>query len=397
MFSILDTEEYTNNFALYESSAYRDKVDINLFNQAAGFISEFIDYDKTPMSVMNLPVVWYQKFDSSLFREKYSFKYLGELLDGYEEVMGSDIRVMRSIALVYACFSSYIDDKAFIENEEERFIKRIQERANLDNDLYLYGALYLIFKGTDREKVYKNSLLVWSYELTEDFVFAISLFGDPQMVIDKFGGQVISLLSETRTISSIGNMAIYGWIINELSPIVKEQRVKGMGLIRSLAALANGQLKQDGKDYKLLIQHGYTQDEILYSNIIALLSQEIYGKYSKVSSVTERAAVEFVVYFLNSSSCHSERVYGIMQWVLRIYTSFDIKISGYCGIFDAIKDRLDITCPKNFILLHTVGLSHLFLYSICNAGWDAIYEDLGYEEFTKAFSLWQRPDVTWLI
>lgn len=134
--------------------------------------------------------------DDAMQRD-YGFLYLGELLERYEERFGMTLPDRRAIALALGYTKDIVTPEMFVGSQRGDFIQSV--RRNAENDVYLTGALYLIHGGESSAVVIENHLKEWAYTRTEELIFAMSLFPDPEQALSQFSDQLITLLGKGRT------------------------------------------------------------------------------------------------------------------------------------------------------------------------------------------------------
>jgi hypothetical protein len=95
------------------------------------------------------------------------------------------------------------------------------------------------------------------------------------------------------------------------------------------------------------------------------------------------------VTFINSENAHLPEVYGHMEYLLKKYSSFAIKISGYKGIYDAIEHRIKLRNPQTFVwLYHKFNKNERrkhFDFDILNTKWDVLHNDFAPETYQELF------------
>ena len=125
------------NFKVYEKI-----FNIELFNSIVTFVMFTTDKDKNKLlRFLEENHIWFKAKYKNNVIEKYQFKYLGELLERYEEKIGTNIEDIRAITLALAYSKELITQQMIIGNQEINFIKNIEKMAK--NDIYLKAALYL--------------------------------------------------------------------------------------------------------------------------------------------------------------------------------------------------------------------------------------------------------------
>ena len=155
---------------------------------------------------------------------------MGELLERYEEKIGTNIEDIRAITLALAYSKELIIQQMIIGNQEINFIKNIEKMAK--NDIYLKAALYLY----DNKKYYGmlQELKIIKYERTEDLIFVLSIFEDFNEGYEIFKEQLKELIGNNNTLSIFDNVGIYEWLIRKLFPVINKNRKKGYRVVSSI-------------------------------------------------------------------------------------------------------------------------------------------------------------------
>ena len=207
-----------------EYKAYEKLINIELFNEIIAFISN----TRTGKGTNNIlyeienKCIWNKRVACQSFQEKYKFQYFGELLERYEEKIGTNIEDIRAITLALAYSKELITQQMIIGNQEINFIKNIEKMAK--NDIYLKAALYLY----DNKKYYGmlQELKIIKYERTEDLIFVLSIFEDFNEGYEIFKEQLKELIGNNNTLSIFDNVGIYEWLIRKLYPVINKNRKK---------------------------------------------------------------------------------------------------------------------------------------------------------------------------
>lgn len=369
------------NLKMFES--YENIINIKLFNEIVSFVIETTNVDCNGF-INNLKNrnIWFERTVNNSIQEDYGFKYFGELLERYEQRIGTDIKDIRAIALSLGYSREIITSDMIIGTQLVDFINKIKRLS--ENDIYLKAALYLY----DENRYYNlfEEIALQKFSTTEDIVFALSLFYDTKHGFDLLEKQLQELLGKSKTISVIENYGIYNWLIKTLYPILKNDRRKGIELFKAILAIPTCLIKQDSKTFKVLIENGYTKEEISFLNYICIFYSPIPKTVRTGKSIVEeKIAIEFCINILNSNNKYSNEVYDLICIMLSDYHNFDIKCYGYTGIKDAVINYLDITVPEVFIKLYPQLDRKLFSFDILDDKWNIVQQEFTIEEYRDLF------------
>lgn len=369
------------NLKMFES--YENIINIKLFNEIVSFIIETTNVNCNGF-INNLKNrnIWFERTLNNNIQEDYGFKYFGELLERYEQRIGTDIKDIRAIALGLGYSREIITDDMIIGTQLVDFINKIKRLS--ENDMYLKAALYLY----DENRYYNlfEEIALQKFNTTEDVVFALSLFYDTKHGFDFLEKQLQELLGKSKTISVIEDYGIYNWLIKVLYPVLKNDRRKGIDLFKAIITIPTCLIKQDSKIFKVLIDNGYTKEDISFLNYICLFYSSIpntvrIGK----SIVEEKIAIEFCINILNNHSKYSNEIYDLIFTMFSDYYNFDIKCYGYTGIKDAVINYLDISIPEVFIKFYHKLDRKLFAFDILDDKWNIVEQEFRPEDYRDLF------------
>lgn len=369
------------NLKMFES--YENIINVKLFNEIVSFIIETTSNDCNGfIRQLKDKNIWFERTVNNNIQEEYGFKYFGELLERYEQRIGTDIKDVRAIALSLGYSRELITNDMITGTQLVDFINKIKRLS--ENDMYLKAALYLY----DENKYYNlfEEIALQKFSSTEDIVFVLSLFYDIKHGFDLLEKQLQNLVGKDKTISVITNCGIYNWLIKTLYPVLKSDRRKGIELFKAIISLPTSLIKQDSKTYKVLINNGYTKEDISFLNYICLFYSSIpntvrIGK----SIVEEKIAIEFCINILNSTSKYSNEIYDLILTMFSDYYNFDIKCYGYTGIKDAVINYLDITIPEVFIKFYHKLDRKLFSFDILADKWNIVEQEFKPEDYRDLF------------
>lgn len=165
--------------------------------------------------------LWFERLKETSIPQEFGFQYLGELLERYEERFGNDIRDTRAIALALGNCRELLTDRMFVGRQKSDFVKKIAALSS--TDVYLQGALCLLYEGEPFGASFRNRLLEAAPGSTEDAVFLLSILPGE---FERFKPALLRLLGKERTLSVNGNICVYAWLIQYLYSHTKGVRAR---------------------------------------------------------------------------------------------------------------------------------------------------------------------------
>lgn len=80
-------------------AAYQKAIDLTLYHAFAELVVQTSQDDKARMHYRQIEAaqIWQQDVDVSIYFEQYSLRYPGEVLERFEEKLGTDIRIVRAL------------------------------------------------------------------------------------------------------------------------------------------------------------------------------------------------------------------------------------------------------------------------------------------------------------
>lgn len=158
-----------NEIEFIENEAFEKKVNIELCNKLINYIIKISDNDyRSTLKNISDKCIWFKSLNNVDMQKDFQVKYLGELLERYEEKIGDNINDIRAIALALGFTTEYITTNMIVGNQLVNFITKINTMAK--DDVYLQGALYLY--NNKKNEQYKTNLLKNHYLETEDLMLA---------------------------------------------------------------------------------------------------------------------------------------------------------------------------------------------------------------------------------
>lgn len=313
-----------NEIEFIENEAFEKKVNIELCNKLINYIIKISDNDyRSTLKNISDKCIWFKSLNNVDMQKDFQVKYLGELLERYEEKIGDNINDIRAIALALGFTAESITNNMIVGNQLVNFITKINTMAK--DDIYLQGALYLY--NNKKNEQYKTNLLKNHYLETENLIFVLSLFDDIEKIYTLLRDQVIELLGKKRTIGVINNIKLYSWFINRFYSIIKKDRKKDAAILKSLLILPTQLIKSNNSNYTILISNNYKEEEILYLNYGFLYYSLIPKTVRMGNSITEeRIAINLCKTLLDSEYSCEESLYKLIDSILKKYEHLDIKI-----------------------------------------------------------------------
>lgn len=369
-----------------ELHAYGTKINLPLFNSIVAFVLDTAEATRAQRSELRLQCPFLTTASGEAFQEKYGFLYLGELLERYGERFGMTVPDLRAIALALAYTRGLTTPEMFVGPQRDNFLRNIRKAAG--SDVYLSGALYLLDENRDGATVRELELTGREYDSTEDLLFVLGLFGDPQRAFLHFKPQLLRLLGGERTMPVLGNVTALNWLIAWLTPLIKTARGKDMALFRALCALPTSHVKPGGKPHGALLEHGWTPLEIAYANMMAVLSQPVDGALQKDSIVSEKIAVTLFREALASDAPLTRETYDQLVPVYRLYERFAIKCYGCEGLLQALEGDARVQNAGTFSWFTTLAgiYSPVFsAFDIMDGKWDSLAHALEPDKYVPLF------------
>lgn len=369
-----------------EMSAFSCKINLSLLNDIVEFV---IETAATPCQVRKKLYAQYplliNEENSGEFQEKYGFLYLGELLERYEQRFGMSIQDRRAIALALGYTKEIATDDMFVGSQRSVFVQSIRRYINLD--VYLTGAMYLLAENEVDREGFEKILLNMQYKNTEDVIFAISLFSDFEYALSNFKPSMLRLLGLERSISVLGNMQCFNWLITKLQPVIKSMRRKEFGVLRALCALPTAYIKKGNKHYEHLSEYGYSPLEIAYANTLAVLSQTADKVLRLDSLVTEKIVVRLFQEVFDYTEALDVTIYERLKTIYLSYEKFPVRCYGEHVLIDTLKESR-IKNPKTFAWfaerIHVVN--QVFMgFDIEDTKWDTLAAELEEKAYDYLF------------
>lgn len=379
-----------------EMNVLKQQVNFALFHDLMAFIMETTKAGYAQASALHERcVIPFSDRDNGVFQKKYGFMYLGELLERYEERFEMALPDFRAIALALGYTKDLTPDDMFVGTQRVDFLKKIQRAAA--SDIYLTGALYLLYEGQSDAGQYEAALCQTGYEKTEEILFAMSLFPNTEDYFLRLKPVLLHLIGKKRSIPVLGNMMLFARLISWLRPLVKSIRTKDMALFRALCALPVSFVKTGDKNYELLSKVGYTPLEIAYANMQAVWLSPIKDRLNWSSIVTEKILVELFREVFRSEESLPGGVYEQLSEWLKKYEKFPIKCYGQEKLLAALDYGEKIRNLETFrwFSAHANFTHGAFQgFDIMDDYWDGLAVTMEFPKYTELFEAFLHDELS---
>lgn len=369
-----------------ELQAYGTKINLPLLNSIIAFVLDTAEATHAQRTELRRQCPFLAPASGQAIQEKYGFLYLGELLERYGERFGMTAPDLRAIALALAYTRDLTTPEMFVGPQRDNFLRNVRKAAG--GDIYLSGALYLLDEGRDGAAERELELTGTVYGSTEDLLFALGLFQNPERAFLSFKPQLLRLLGRERTMPIAGNMTAFNWLIAWLAPLLKTARGKDLALFRALCALPVSHVKPGGKPHDVLLAHGWTPLEISYANMLSVLSQAVDGALQKDSIVSEKIAVTLFQEVFSCGTPLTKEAYGQLTQVYRLYERFHIRCYGYEGLRQALEPDARIQDADTLLWFSSLVdiYSPVFgAFDVIDGKWDALAHTLEQDKYVPLF------------
>lgn len=368
-------------------SAYQNVVDLTLYHAFAELIVRTAQNDEARITYRQLKAIqiWQEEQNVSGYFEPYNLRYPGEVLERFEEKLGSDLRILRALALALGYTRQIQDSTMFVGNQRNNFLQKLR-RAD-GTDVYLQGALYLLEDDAPKRRARLDELAVREYVRTEEALFVLSLFDDPEDGYRAMRPQLIRLFGPDRTLSLEWNFGVLEWFIRIYTKEVKRYRGKADLVLRTLMKLPYMNMKADSREFTVLHTAGYSTEEIALANSLAMWADRIPDRLSAKGITAEKIATACVQTLLNHSEEQPKEIYAYIGWLFRFYGSFEIKYEGYSDLWAAVQPGLAPTAPRT-ILWMNLEIQKRFPYrvDVFDPQYDILAKELDKEPYMELFT-----------
>lgn len=379
-----------------EMNALKQQVNFTLFHDLMAFIMETTKASRAQASALHERCyIPFSDRDNGGFQKKYGFMYLGELLERYEDRFVMSLPDFRAIALALGYTKDLTPDDMFVGTQRVDFLRKMQRAAS--GDIYLTGALYLLYEGQSDAGQYEAVLCQTRYEKTEEILFAMSLFPNTEDYFLRFKSVLLHLIGKRRSLPVLGNVMLFVRLITWLRPLVKSIRTKDMALFRALCALPVSFVKAGDKHYELLSKVGYTPLEIAYANMQAVWRSPAKDRLNWSSIVTEKILVELFREVFRADAPLPGSVYDQLSEWLKKYEKFPIKCYGQEKLLAALDYGEKIRNPETFqwFSAHASFTHGAFQrFDIMDDHWDGLATTMEFPKYTELFEAFLHDELS---
>ena len=355
------------SFALIQS-----QINMPLFTDTVHLVLATTRASKKVMDVKRslAHVMWYEQVDLHDPLTTHGIRYVGELLERYQEKLGDTPQNLRAIALALACTVPLLTENLFVDRQQENFMQLVRYSAG--QDVYLACALSRL--EPDEQSTIRQKLMHKQYSHTDELLVVLQMFLHDQEVFDALRPQLIQHFGIKRTIPAEGNAGVYAWLLKEYMPQIQGCRKADNAGLRALVKLAISYVRETDKPYEVLRKAGYTPHEIIYLNTRMVWELQNWRERIDPNSIpAEKMATAYVVNCLNSAEKPSADALAFLQWLLGRYERFAIRYQGHPNLWDAAKEHLNIICPDVMIwMINTLDQTFCYRFDVLDSKWDVL-------------------------
>lgn len=369
-------------------SAYQKVIDLTLYHAFAELIVQMAQDDEVRILYRQQEVrqIWQRDQNVSGYFETYSLRYPGEVLERFEEKLGTDMRILRALALALGYTRQCQADTMFVGNQRNDFIQKLRRTAG--TDVYLQGALYLLETDAPQRRARLDALAAREYARTEEALFVLSLFDDPEAGYQAMRPQLTRLFGPDRTLSLEWDFGVLEWFIRFYAEEAKRYRGKTDLVVRTLLKLPYMNMKPDSREFSILLTAGYSMEEITLANSLAVWADRIPDRLSSKGIVAEKIAVACVRMLLNGPDGQPEDIYAYISWLFQVYKKFEVRYEGYQDLWAAIQTGLAPTAPQTILWMNqTIKRQFPYRFDVFDPRYDILANELSNEEYAELFTV----------
>lgn len=355
------------SFALFQS-----QINMALFTDAVHLVLTTTQASKEVMDVKRslTHVMWYEQVDLHEPLTTHGIRYVGELLERFQEKLGDTPQNLRAIALALAVTEPLLTENLFVDRQRENFMQLV--RTGAAQDVYLACALSCLAQ--DEQSTIRQQLMHRQYVQTDELLVVLQIFLNDQEVFDALRPQLVQHFGATRNMTMEGNTGVFAWLLKEYKPLILSCRKTDNAGLRALVKLASSYVRKTDKPYEVLRKAGYTPHEILYLNTRMVWELQNWRERMDPNSIpAEKMATAYVINCLNSAEKPSDDALAFLQWLIGRYERFAIRYQGYQNLWDAAKEQLNITCPDVMIwMINTLDQTFRYRFHVLDSKWDVL-------------------------
>lgn len=369
-------------------STFQKDIDLTLYHAFAELVVQTAQDDEVRILYRQQEVrqIWQRDQNVSGYFETYSLRYPGEVLERFEEKLGTDIRILRALALALGYTRQCQADTMFVGNQRNDFIQKLRRTAG--TDVYLQGALYLLETDAPQRRARLDALAAREYARTEEALFVLSLFDDPEAGYQAMRPQLTRLFGPDRTLSLEWDFGVLEWFIRFYAEEAKRYRGKTDLVVRTLLKLPYMNMKPDSREFSILLTAGYSMEEITLANSLAVWADRIPGRLSSKGITAEKIAAACVRMLLNCPDGQPEEIYAYIGWLFLVYQKFEVKYEGYQDLWAAIQTGLAPTAPRTILWMNqTIKRQFPYRFDVFDPRYDILANELSNEEYAELFTV----------
>ena len=368
-------------------SAYQKVIDLTLYHAFAELIVQMAQDDEVRILYRQQEVrqIWQRDQNVSGYFETYSLRYPGEVLERFEEKLGTDMRILRALALALGYTRQCQADTMFVGNQRNDFIQKLRRTAG--TDVYLQGALYLLETDAPQRRARLDELAAREYARTEEALFVLSLFDDPEAGYQAMRPQLTRLFGLDRTLSLKWDFGVLEWFIRFYAEEAKRYRSKTDLVVRTLLKLPYMNMKPDSREFSILLTAGYSMEEITLANSLAVWADRIPGRLLSKGITAEKIAAACVRMLLNCPDGQPEEIYAYIGWLFLVYQKFEVKYEGYQDLWAAIQTGLAPTAPRTILWMNQeIKKQFPYRFDVFDPRYDILASGLSKGEYAELFT-----------
>ena len=372
-----------------KQGALHKKVDIPLFHAVLALAAETSTDDDAMKHYSDIleNSIWGKPIENyGSVLEQYSLRYVGEILQRYEEKIGTDICHFRAIALAIGYATPFLTESMFIGTQREDFIKKLKQE---EQDVFLLGAQYLLFRGTKQGDRIFRKLSQTQYHRTEEALFTLSILENKDEGFDIMRSQVARLLGIDRTVDVEKDIELFEWLIAQFLDQIQRCRKKDNAILRAWTKVPTMYVKEGNQVYKILEAAGYSKKEIIYANSHMIWNTKHPKRLNPESIPGEKVATEFCITYLNDAETNNNEILKYLEELFQYYKYFAIHYKGYAGLWNAVVDRLELKNPYTAAwLINNIRDGYIFLFDfdVFSTTWDALVSELGPSKYRMLYT-----------
>ena len=368
-------------------SAYQEVIDLTLYHAFVELIVQTAQDDEARILYRQLKTrqIWQKDQNVSGYFETYNLRYPGEVLERFEEKLGADMRILRALALALGYTRQCQADTMFVGNQRNDFIQKLRRTAG--TDVYLQGALYLLETDAPQRRARLDELAAREYARTEEALFVLSLFDDPEAGYQAMRPQLTRLFGPDRTLSLEWDFGVLEWFIRFYAEEAKRYRGKTDLVVRTLLKLPYMNMKPDSREFSILLTAGYSMEEITLANSLAVWADRIPGRLSSKGITAEKIAAACVRMLLNCPDGQPEEIYAYIGWLFLVYQKFEVKYEGYQDLWAAIQTGLAPTAPRTILWMNQeIKKQFPYRFDVFDPRYDILASGLSKGEYAELFT-----------